>query len=125
MPESLFEFVSNLISEHPQIDVDGDGQISLTEFKGLVKTLEKERGGLRPKVVNQSQVKRGSVSRSLRAHEMAWTEDYLLLFIRIIISPFVLQLCFMLQQFSWPCYLAPWHLLASLSSCIHAVLPSV
>ena len=32
-----------------QIDVDGDGQISLSEFKGLVKTLEKERGGLRPK----------------------------------------------------------------------------
>ena len=45
-----FEFLLNLISKHPQIDVDGDGQISLTEFKSLVKTLEKERGGLRPKV---------------------------------------------------------------------------
>jgi len=32
-----------------QIDLDGDGQISLTEFKGLVTSLEKQRGGLRPR----------------------------------------------------------------------------
>ena len=35
-----------------QIDADGDGQISLAEFRGLIKTLEKERGGLRPRVVS-------------------------------------------------------------------------
>jgi len=32
-----------------QIDKDGDGQISLAEFHTLVKSLENERGGLRPK----------------------------------------------------------------------------
>jgi hypothetical protein len=33
-----------------QIDKDGDGQISYAEFHTLVKSLENERGGLRPKV---------------------------------------------------------------------------
>ena len=35
---------------HAQIDKDGDGQISYIEFKDLVRMLENERGGLRPKV---------------------------------------------------------------------------
>jgi len=38
-----------LANTHAQIDKDGDGQISYIEFKDLVRGLENERGGLRPK----------------------------------------------------------------------------
>jgi len=48
-----------------QIDLDGDGQISLTEFKGLVTSLEKERGGLRPRGYDPGPVRAASVKPKL------------------------------------------------------------